>query len=110
MIMFKMLYSNKGSLLGQVSLTLVSTNNVVVANRAQGSFRWYKTNMPTSTPRSYPTGIAFTALFVSGNYYSALGTNKIVMGLPNVAGNAYLDFAEGGLGCRTLMLISESRR
>ena len=110
LILFKMLYSNRGSLSGRVNHVIVSSGELDLIKRASGDVRWFKTDTTSLNPRSYPTGVASTTLAVAGNYYFAPkpeqvekpkkpdpDKHEIVMGLPNVAGNAYLDFAEGGL-------------
>jgi cyclophilin family peptidyl-prolyl cis-trans isomerase len=107
LILFRMLYSNRGSLSGRVNHVVVSSGELSLINRASGDVRWFKTDTTSLNPRSYPTSVISITLAVRGNYYVAPkpeqvkkpdpDKHEIVMGLPNVPGNAYLDFAEGGL-------------
>lgn len=96
-LMFQMLYSKKGSFLAFVDVGdrfLSSPDGSRL--RVDGEARWIKDVQPATT-RSYQSGIPETFLQILGANYEKPGTNKIVMGLPNVVANARLDFSEGGL-------------
>jgi len=96
-ILFQMLYENKGSVLALFDVGdrfLSSPDGARL--RVDGEARWIK-DVVTASSRTYQTGIPETFLQITGANYRAPGTNKIVMGLPNVAANARLDFSEGGL-------------
>lgn len=96
-LLFQMLYKNTGSLLGffDVGDRFLSSPDGARL-RVDGEVRWIKDVQPASY-RTYQQGIPETFLQVVGANYSAPGTNKIVMGLPNVVANARMDFSEGGL-------------
>jgi hypothetical protein len=97
---------NKGtaSLMPSLKLVLNSTSRQNLTgqsfNRVEGLARWIKALQPASE-RAYQSGFSATTLSAKGALYVAPGTNRIVMGLPNVAGNAILDFSEGGLASVT---------
>ncbi len=69
-------------------------------NRVEGQARWIKALQPTSE-RAYKPGFNATTLAAKGALYVPPGTNRVVMGLPNVANNAILDFSEGGIASAT---------
>lgn len=101
---FLRLNKDTASLMPAFKLVLNSTSRQNLTgqsfNRVEGQARWIKALQPASE-RAYQPGFAATTLAATGALYVPPGTNRIVMGLPNVAGNAILDFSEGGLASAT---------
>lgn len=98
-LLFLMLYTNTGSVFGQMDLgdDLLGPSSAYV-RRVDGLVRWIKDVQP-GTQRNYQPGIPATNLIVLGATYVKPGTNVIVMGLPNLTSgtNTTIDFSEGGL-------------
>ncbi|MCX6854824.1 MAG: putative Ig domain-containing protein [Verrucomicrobia bacterium] len=97
-LVHQVLYTNLGSLLGQLNLT-TDTNGDFTENRLAGSLTWKKPAIATS--RTYPNSFDLI-LGVAGKYISASSSSGIVLGLPEVNTNATLEFAEGGIGSSAL--------
>jgi cyclophilin family peptidyl-prolyl cis-trans isomerase len=101
--LFQMLYRNTGSLLARIAPRLSRDGNTGTVRNffhsMQGQARWIKDRPSTSTDRLYRLGIPPTVLDVVGGYYRAPDplVTPIVLNLPSVADNAYLDFSQGGL-------------
>jgi cyclophilin family peptidyl-prolyl cis-trans isomerase len=105
--LFQMLYKNTGSLLARIAPRFSRTGNTEMASNffhsMQGQARWIKDRPSTSTDKLYRLGIPATVLDVVGSYYRAPDplVTPIVLNLPSVADNAYLDFSQGGLAGAT---------
>jgi cyclophilin family peptidyl-prolyl cis-trans isomerase len=101
---FLRLNKDTASLMPSLKMVLNSTSRQNLTgqsfNRVEGQARWIKALQPASE-RAYQPGFNATTLTATGALYVAPGTNRVVMGLPNVAGNAILDFSEGGLASAT---------
>ncbi len=104
-MIFLMLYTNTGSIVGQINIgdDVLNSSNTLI-RRVDGSLRWIKDVQP-ATQRNYQAGIPATTLSILGATYNEPGTNVIVMNLPNVtspqapnATNLIVDFSQGGLG------------
>ncbi|MBV6498242.1 MAG: hypothetical protein CJBNEKGG_00461 [Prosthecobacter sp.] len=97
---FLRLNKDTASLMPSLKLVLNSTSRQNLTgqsfNRVVGQARWIKALQPASE-RTYQPGFSATTLSATGALYVPPGTNRVVMGLPNVAGNAILGFSEGGL-------------
>ena len=84
---------SQGSLLGCPVITAGSVNNGLA-----GSLSWSKGKAPAvSKDYAYRAGFPALDLQVAGGKYSSPGIGGVLMDLPNVDGNARLNFAEGGL-------------
>ncbi len=70
------------------------------ANQVKGTARWIKDQQPTSD-RFYRTGFDAVNLNAVGSLYQSPGTNRLVLNLPNVAGNAVLDFSKANVETAT---------
>ncbi len=92
MLMYRPLYSNRGSLTGTMRLDvdpgLQYTENIV-----SGSLTWLK---PKNTSRAYAAGFGPLNLSAYGKYLSVSASGHVVLGLP-AAGTAALKFFDGGL-------------
>lgn len=105
--LFQMLYKNTGSLLVRIAPRFSRTGNTEMASNffhsMQGQARWIKDGPSTSTDKLYRLGIPATVLDVVGSYYRAPDplVTPIVLNLPSVADNAFLDFSQGGLAGAT---------
>ncbi|MES2593866.1 MAG: immunoglobulin domain-containing protein [Verrucomicrobiota bacterium] len=113
-LLFLMLYTNTGSVLGQINIgdDLLGTSGALM-RRVDGTMRWIKDVQPAAQ-RTYQAGIPETDLTVLGATYNAPGTNTIVMNLPKVTTpatvtNVKLDFSEGGLASASRNPDSEMR-
>ncbi|GEP42011.1 immunoglobulin domain-containing protein [Brevifollis gellanilyticus] len=98
-LLFLMLYTNTGSVVGQINLGDDLLGPTSSLRRVDGAVRWIKDVQP-ATQRNYQAGIPDTTLSILGaTYYYKPGSNLIVMGVPSVTSgrNVTLDFSEGGL-------------
>jgi hypothetical protein len=95
---FNMLYANQGALLTRVDigdvLLVGSDGNATL--RVAGQARWNKSPQGI-TQRNYQPGFPEVFLNILGTIYYPPGTNRIVLGLPNVDSNAQLRFTQGGI-------------
>jgi len=91
MSLFKLLYSNTGSLLGRLNVD--SANGFVMAN---SQLSWFKRAQATnSTTRSYKAGFASFDLETHGGRYTIPATAVIPLGLSAGANNAKATFFGG---------------
>ncbi|GEP42010.1 immunoglobulin domain-containing protein [Brevifollis gellanilyticus] len=101
-VLFQMLYKNTGSLIARMGITTPRDTNtadtVIRFNSYNGSARWIKDKQP-ATERNYQPGFSSTLLNLRGWAYQPpkAEITPVVMNLPGVAGNARLEFNEGGL-------------
>ena len=108
-LLFNLLYANRGSHVGQFTLTPATpvTNNTVT-----GTTSWFKpAPLPSSTDTVYRAGFGPLAVTAAGSPYVAPTAGNLVMGLPVVpAGqaNAKVSFSEGGIA--TLNSLSQTLR
>jgi cyclophilin family peptidyl-prolyl cis-trans isomerase len=97
-LIFQMLYANTGSLLATIDIgdTKLSASEGGKL-RVAGQARWIKDSQ-AATVLNYQAGIPETYLDILGtNYYAPTSLSPIVLGLPDAADNAQLDFSEGKL-------------
>lgn len=66
------------------------------ANHVKGTTRWIKDQQPSSD-RFYRAGFDAINLTAIGSLYDPPSTNRVVLKLPNVAGNAVLDFSKSNI-------------
>lgn len=91
MSMFKLLYTNTGSLLGTLNL-----NSAGSFRMGSSQISWLKKPQPIkSTTRSYKAGFPALDLEVRGGPYAIPGAGAIVMGLAPGANNAKMNFFGG---------------
>ncbi len=104
---FQSLNNGTASLMGdmefmisdRLSLYLGNSNfpqELPPANQVRGNARWIKDQQPTSD-RFYRTGFDAITLNGIGSLYDPPSTNRIVLKLPNVPGNAVLDFSQANI-------------
>jgi cyclophilin family peptidyl-prolyl cis-trans isomerase len=96
MLFFQMLNSNTASFSGILGMDVISGLGQPV--RVQGNIRWIKDAQTSTAERNYKAGFPAVTLKALGTSYFAPGTNKIVLGIPDLANNLTIDFSEGGLG------------
>jgi hypothetical protein len=81
-----------GSVHGWSQITESQSGNELL----DGELTWQKQAQTINT-RNYKEGFPAHSLTVVGGTYVASSAGQIVLGMPNLAGNALLRFAEGGL-------------
>jgi cyclophilin family peptidyl-prolyl cis-trans isomerase len=100
-MLFQMLYANNGSLLTNLGVRSGrrDTNDAFYFNSFNGEARLIKNPAAPTKELLYKTGFPATFMDVRGWEYQEPNSliTPIVMNLTNVANNARLDFAEGGL-------------
>ncbi|MES2593865.1 MAG: immunoglobulin domain-containing protein [Verrucomicrobiota bacterium] len=102
--LFQMLYKNTGSLIARMTVITARDNNSVAAllrpryNSYFGTARWIKDKQPAAE-RNYQAGFPSTEMGLRGWVYTPprAEITPIVMNLPNMAGNARIDFSQGGI-------------
>ena len=93
LVIYSVLYSGTGSLLGTVKVTPGSPNLV-----SSDGLNWYKAPQAATTVRTYRAGFGPLALTVTGGKYTAPTSGHIVMDLNPTAdnvSNAQLEFSQG---------------
>jgi YVTN family beta-propeller protein len=100
MSLFKLLYTNTGSLLG--TLNVDSANGFRMASSQLSWFK--KAQAPKSTTRSYKAGFASFDLETRGGRYTIPGTGVIPLGLSAGANNAKAAFFGGAAPSPTTRL------
>jgi hypothetical protein len=93
---YQSLYSNKGSLLGQMAIATGSAN---ADNTIGGSLTWLK---PAGAGRAYAAGFGPISLTASGGYLAPAASGHVVLGLPDSTATASLLFADGGLSAAAI--------
>jgi len=95
-LIYQSLYSNKGTLLGNLMLTphdMASPNNNIL-----GTLTWNKPAADPAKEKVYPGGFEAIDLLVTGGAYVPPAPGDVVMGLlDNTPNNARLIFTAGGL-------------
>lgn len=86
---WQLLYTSTGCLHGRAAFAGAPTNLL------SGSLTWWK--KPQASGRSYKTGFGPLACTLAGGLYTAPASPAIVLGLPDSAGNARLEFSQGGI-------------
>ncbi len=105
-LLFNLLYTNRGSHVGQFTLTPASpvTNNTV-----SGATSWFKPGplLPTSTDTVYKDGFGPLTVTAAGGVYVPPAKGLRVMGLGTVPNpNAKLNFTLGGLAPEFTQLLN----
>lgn len=97
-LIYQMLYVNKGSILGLLDIA-AGTLPDYSDSALTGSAIWTRDPVtPSTVNRTYAAGFTNAPMTAFGGRYKAIATTEIVMYLPDQAGNAVLDFNDGGLG------------
>ncbi len=93
-LVHQVLYTNLGSLLGQLTLT-ADANDEFTENSVAGSVTWSKPAILTS--RTYPAAFGPVTLAAGGKYLARASTGSVVLGLPSSSTNAALHFDGAGI-------------
>lgn len=93
-LVHQLLYANKGSLLGELTLT-EDPGGSFSDNVISGPLTWSKSETPTLL--AYPNAFGPLTLAAYGKYMAWSSRGSIVLGLPDTTTPASLNFAEGGL-------------
>jgi hypothetical protein len=89
-----LLYSNKGSIRGlpMINVTVDTADNFV-----SGNLDWQKTGPASASDRLYRDGFGVVSLDLDGSKWVKPDKGSVVFGWPNLAGNARVEFSEGGI-------------
>lgn len=93
LLVYQLLYSNLGSIVGRLTLT-PDRGQVFTENTITGSLTWVK---PPSATRIYPLGFGPMTMVVYGKYLAHHYKNWTVLGLPSSLSTASLNFNGGGI-------------
>lgn len=97
-LVYQMLYTNKGSILGLLDIAPGSLSDFSDSTLT-GSAIWTRDPViPSTVNRTYTAGFTNASMTAFGGRYKVIAATEIMMYLPDQAGNAILDFNQGGLG------------